>query len=85
MIGFKNYRGNETLKEQGFQVFNDDAISKVISTFSTDLNEVSNNSKHEEQTYRAKKKRRGQPRHRPGKNQRKAIKALEEAKNKLQH
>lgn len=48
MIEFKNYRGNETLKEQGFQVFNGDAISKVISTFSTDLNEVSNNSKHED-------------------------------------
>lgn len=48
MIEFKNYTGGETLKDDGFQVFNDEAISEVISTFSTDLNEVSNNSKHED-------------------------------------
>lgn len=48
MIEFKNYTGNETLKDDGFQIFNDDKISKLIDTFSTDLNEVSENSKHED-------------------------------------
>jgi ectoine hydroxylase-related dioxygenase (phytanoyl-CoA dioxygenase family) len=48
MIEFKNNSGEETLKEHGFQVFNDDAIAKLVSTFSTDLNKVSKDSKHED-------------------------------------
>lgn len=48
MIEFKNNSGEETLKEYGFQVFNDDAIAKVACAFPTDLNKVSKNSKHED-------------------------------------
>jgi ectoine hydroxylase-related dioxygenase (phytanoyl-CoA dioxygenase family) len=48
MIEFKNNSSDETLKKHGFQVFNDDAIAKVVSTFSTDLNKVSKDSKHED-------------------------------------
>lgn len=48
MIEFKNYTGRETLRDDGFQVFNDDAIAKIVSTFSTSLSDVSANSKHED-------------------------------------
>jgi ectoine hydroxylase-related dioxygenase (phytanoyl-CoA dioxygenase family) len=48
MIDFKSYKGDETLIKDGFQVFNDLAVDLVISTFSTDLNYVSMNSKHED-------------------------------------
>jgi ectoine hydroxylase-related dioxygenase (phytanoyl-CoA dioxygenase family) len=45
---FKSYSGNETLKKDGFQVFESNSILNIINTFSTDLNEVSKNSKHED-------------------------------------
>ena len=48
MIEFKSYKGDETLIKDGFQVFNDLTVDLVISTFSTDLNYVSMNSKHED-------------------------------------
>jgi ectoine hydroxylase-related dioxygenase (phytanoyl-CoA dioxygenase family) len=48
MIEFRNNTGNETLKRDGFQVFEDDVISMVSCAFPTDLNQVSKNSKHED-------------------------------------
>jgi hypothetical protein len=48
MIEFDNYTGTESLHISGFQVFKDEEISKLIDTFSTDLSEVSMNSKHED-------------------------------------
>ena len=48
MIEFNNYTGQETLKEHGFQVFNNDGIARLVSNFSTDLNYVARNSKHED-------------------------------------
>jgi ectoine hydroxylase-related dioxygenase (phytanoyl-CoA dioxygenase family) len=40
MIKFKEYTGNETLAKDGFQVFQDDNIKRIISNMSTDLEEV---------------------------------------------
>lgn len=48
MIEFKNYAGSETLSEDGFQVFNDDEIARLVGTFSNDLDKVSQHSKHED-------------------------------------
>ena len=48
MIGFKTYNGDETLSKDGFQVFNNEVVFDLINTFSTDLIDVSNNSKHED-------------------------------------
>lgn len=48
MIKFKNYTGNETLTKDGFQVINDLGIEVIVSVFSTNLNDVAKESKHED-------------------------------------
>ena len=48
MIEFKTNKGSETLKDEGFQVFDNDVISMVVSAFPTDLNQVAQYSKHED-------------------------------------
>lgn len=37
---FKNYTGLETLQDDGFQVFNDDYIKRIITTMPTDLEDI---------------------------------------------
>jgi ectoine hydroxylase-related dioxygenase (phytanoyl-CoA dioxygenase family) len=48
MIKFKNYTGDETLTKDGFQVINDRVVQVIVSVFSTNLNDVAKNSKHED-------------------------------------
>jgi hypothetical protein len=48
MIYFKKYTGTESLHIAGFQVFKDEEIARLVGAFSTDLSEVSMNSKHED-------------------------------------
>ena len=37
---FKTYTGNETLQEDGFQVFNSNEIPFIVGGFSTDLEKI---------------------------------------------
>jgi ectoine hydroxylase-related dioxygenase (phytanoyl-CoA dioxygenase family) len=48
MIKFKNYTGDETLTKDGFQVINNRVVQVIVSVFSTNLNDVAKNSKHED-------------------------------------